>query len=88
MKILHWNCQGLRNPLTVHHLQVIRRFNSPDIMFLVETKNNVSYVQEVATSLGYPHHRCIAAEGSRGGMAMFWDHHVQFTNRPVFSSPL
>ncbi|CAL2268931.1 unnamed protein product [Prunus armeniaca] len=39
MKILSWNCQGLRNPRAVHALWKIVVAQGPTIVFLSETRS-------------------------------------------------
>ena len=56
MRILHWNCQGLRNPLTIPYLKDINRKYKIDILFLVETKNKDDYVQKLGDQLQFTHH--------------------------------
>lgn len=73
MKILHWNCQGLRSPLTIPHLKDIKRSYNPDIMLLVETKNVDTVVQDLAKDLGYKNFLVILANDSSGGAAFFWN---------------
>lgn len=41
-----WNCCGLGNPATVLRLREIHKVNSPDVIFLMETKNPDSVVLE------------------------------------------
>ncbi|KAF8080915.1 hypothetical protein N665_0914s0003 [Sinapis alba] len=72
MIILHWNCQGLRNPLTIPYLRDINRKYKIDILFLVETKNKDSFVQSLGKELQYPHSFVISPEGLGGGLAIFW----------------
>lgn len=73
MRILHWNCQGLRSPLTIPHLKDIKKSYNPDVMLLVETKNVDSLVQDLARDLGYKNFFVIPAKGSSGGAAFFWN---------------
>lgn len=78
MKILHWNCQGLkRNPLTIPYLKDIRQSSKPDVVFLIETKNGQEYVQSLCNDLGYAHHFVVNPEGLSGGMAVFWNDEVK-----------
>lgn len=71
MKILHWNCQGLRNPLTVHYLKEIRAKYSPDIMFHTETVNKDEYVYNLGLELGYVNIFTLPPQGLSGGLAFF-----------------
>jgi hypothetical protein len=40
MKILSWNCRGLSRPSAVRSLRALIRENSPEILFLSETKSS------------------------------------------------
>lgn len=77
MRILHWNCQGLGNPLTIRYLEDIRNQYNSDIMFLIETKNNVKYVQNISRRLSYPHCFVLPAEGLSGGLGIFWKDEIR-----------
>ncbi|KAG7635974.1 Endonuclease/exonuclease/phosphatase [Arabidopsis thaliana x Arabidopsis arenosa] len=72
MRILHWNCQGLRNPLTIPFLKDINCKYKIDILFLVETKNKDAYVQRLCTDLHFHHHFLISPDGLSGGLVIFW----------------
>ncbi|XP_020873965.1 uncharacterized protein LOC110226467 isoform X2 [Arabidopsis lyrata subsp. lyrata] len=72
MRILHWNCQGLRNPLTIPYLKDINRKFKIDIMFLVETKNKDNYVQNLGVDLHFDHQILVSPDGLSGGLAIFW----------------
>ncbi|KAF8080427.1 hypothetical protein N665_0945s0003 [Sinapis alba] len=76
MKILHWNCQGLRISLTIPHLKDIRKSHNPDVMFLVETKNVDNVVHKLAKYLGYQNVHIVYAVGSSGGAALFWNDRI------------
>lgn len=79
MRLLHWNCQGLGNPLTIPHIKDIMRSHNPDIMLLVETKNVNSVVQNLAKDLGYKNVEIVSASGSSGGVAIFWSDRVKLS---------
>lgn len=77
MRILHWNCQGLRNSLTIPYLKDINHKHKIDIMFLVETKNKDSYVQQLGKDLHFSHQILVSPDGLSGGLAIFWRNTVQ-----------
>lgn len=85
MKILHLNCQGLRNTLTIQYLKDIKKSSIPDILFLVETKVGYDVVDMLCKNLNYAHSFVLPANGLSGGLAIFWDEHVQlvFVNTPT-----
>ena len=64
MKLLHWNCQGLRSLLTIPHIKDVRKSHAPDIMLLVETKNVNSQVKNLAKELGYQNSKIVPTYGS------------------------
>lgn len=73
MKILHWNCQGLGSPLTIPHLQDIRKVYKPEIIILIETKHADNFVQKVVKDLGYENSFVVSAKGSSGGLVIMWN---------------
>ena len=79
MRILHWNCQGLRSSLTIPHLKDIKKSFKPEVMLLVETKNVDSVVNSLAKDLGYKNSFVVSASGSSGGAAFFWDDRVKIS---------
>lgn len=78
MKLLHWSCQGLGNPLTIQ-CQDIRKSSKPDIMFLIETKSGYKKVENLSKELSYAHFFVLPADGLSGGLAIFWDASVQLS---------
>lgn len=46
MKLLSWNCPGMENLLTIHNLKGISKSHSPDVVFLMETKNKEHAVKK------------------------------------------
>ncbi|XP_019094666.1 PREDICTED: uncharacterized protein LOC104757523 isoform X2 [Camelina sativa] len=88
MRIMHWNCQGLkRNPLTISYLKDIRKLHKPDILFLIETKNGYKYVDNIRQDLGFPYSFILPSDGLSGGMAIFWNDTVQvdFLDQPTLN---
>lgn len=80
-----WNCQGLENPLTILYLKDIRRQYNYDILLLVETKHNYSYVQNLGKEINYAHSFVLPANGYSGGLAIFWNDGVKcsFVGKPT-----
>ncbi|KAF2536559.1 hypothetical protein F2Q68_00021033 [Brassica cretica] len=52
MSILCWNCQGAGSTETVQTIREVRRKFFPDIMFLMETKQQFGYISWLQKSLG------------------------------------
>ena len=47
MSAISWNCRGLGNPLTVNNLQKVVLEKDPTLVFLMETKFDVSEMDGV-----------------------------------------
>lgn len=69
MRIFSWNCYGLTNPLTIHHLRRTYNSSSPDVLFLMETKNNSFFVRRILNSFGYVDMLAVSPIGMAEGMA-------------------
>ena len=72
MKILAWNCKGLARPAAVWTLRRLIRDQSPDILFLSETKISPPQVSATLNSLGFFLMSQVAAIGINGGLVLTW----------------
>jgi hypothetical protein len=72
MKILPWNCRGLSKPAAVQTLRRLIRDQSPDIMFLTETKSSPLQVFATLNRLGFFLMSQVAPIGSSGGLVLSW----------------
>lgn len=63
--------------MTVHRIRELRSSISPDVMFLMETKNQDSYVSHIFDSLKYQYKFTIPPLGLSGGLALFWKDEVE-----------
>jgi hypothetical protein len=72
MKILGWNCRGICNSSTVRALRALVKAQSPQIVFLSETKAKDCRMKKIASSLGFSEHLPVAAHGKSGGICLFW----------------
>ncbi|KAH7855780.1 hypothetical protein Vadar_028753 [Vaccinium darrowii] len=85
MNALVWNCQGVGNPLTVSRLKEFWRLHSPDLVFLMETKNKDSYLLWLQKHLGVDG-GCFFVNpvGLARGLCLYWRKEVSF--QIIFSS--
>ena len=72
MRLLSWNCQGAGKALTARALKALVSENSPDIVFLSETKSDVKKIEKIRLSLNFVDCLCVEAFGKAGGLALFW----------------
>jgi exonuclease III len=72
MKLLSWNCRGLSRPAAVRTLRRLIRDQSPDILFISETKSSPSQVSATLNRLGFLLMTQVAAVGSSGGLVLSW----------------
>ena len=71
MNIISWNCQGAGAYLTKQHLRELHRYFTPSFLFLSETKNSFSFMQDFQISFGYNKLFTVEPEGRSGGLAFF-----------------
>lgn len=72
MRILGWNYQGICNSSTVRALRAQIKATRPDLVFLSETKANVSRMDYVKRYLKFDNKTVVEAIGSAGGLCMLW----------------
>ncbi|XP_050212592.1 uncharacterized protein LOC126664301 [Mercurialis annua] len=72
MKLMCWNCQGLGSALTVKNLKMLCRSNSPDVVFLMETKNSISKIKKVFAYCEFSNVMAIDPIGKSGGLCLVW----------------
>ncbi|XP_050237967.1 uncharacterized protein LOC126687449 [Mercurialis annua] len=72
MRLISWNCQGLGSTLTIQHLKLLCTANSPEILFLMETKNKNKTVLHKTQKLGFHNQFLVEPRGSAGGLAILW----------------
>ena len=72
MKVLGWNCRGIYNAATVRALKAQIKGNSPDIIFLSETKAFATRMGVVMNSIKFSNMCVVDAKGTVGGFCIMW----------------
>ncbi|KAK8292764.1 hypothetical protein V6Z11_D06G140800 [Gossypium hirsutum] len=72
MKIFSWNCRGVGNPTTVRELKQFLVANTPDIVFLCETKIHSNEFSRIRFMCRMEGCLAVSSEGKSGGMALLW----------------
>ena len=72
MNSIAWNCQGAGAYLTKQHLKELLRCFNPSFLFLSETKNNFSFMQDFQFDFGYDKLFTVEPSGTSGGLALFY----------------
>lgn len=76
MKLINWNCQGSGNPLTVRALRVLVTQEKPNILFIMETKNQERQIRYLQQLLKFFDCLIEHPAGLAGGLALFWNSKV------------
>lgn len=72
MKIMSWNCRGLRGPSRVSQLKEYIRLNLPDLVFVCESKQNMGFVATVCERLKFEKRWEVQnLQGRKGGLLVF-----------------
>lgn len=77
MKVFCWNCQGLGTPLTVRALGANIARDRPNVVFLMETKNQEQVVQRMKKRLKFSFCFVVNPIGIAGGLAVLWNDQVE-----------
>ena len=72
MRLLAWNYRGIGKAPTVKALKALARDNSPNLVFLAETKSNVQKINKIRVSLNYVDSFCVESSRKAVGLALFW----------------
>ncbi|CAL5438392.1 unnamed protein product [Camellia sinensis] len=79
MKWLSLNCWGLGNPRTVQGLQLLLKYEDPNVVFLMETKCNKARMERLRCKFGFSSGFFVDRDGLGGGLALLWKGDTQFT---------
>ena len=74
MSAISWNCRGLGNPLIVKALQKVVLEKDPILVFLMETKLEVSEMDEIKRKIERQQGLVVPSVqlGGGGGLALLW----------------
>jgi exonuclease III len=72
MRILSWNCRGLRNLWTVRYLCLLVKEKCPIMIFLMETKLQRERMEIIRCKLGFKNLFMVDYVGKGGGLALLW----------------
>ena len=72
MRILSWNCWGVGRAPTVRALKALVNRESPDIIFISESKAKSPRVEKIKECLKLRGCFCVNAENKFGGLALYW----------------
>ena len=64
------------NPFTIRRIKEISKSISPDIMFLMETRNNDTFIKSKLESLHYTNYFLVPPKGTGGGLALLWKDNI------------
>ena len=76
MKILSWNCQGLRNPWMVCSLHKVVREQALQICFLMETRLDLDGLNQWCDDLPFKNRFVVKKPGLGGRLALMWKEDV------------
>ena len=81
MKILSYNCRGLKKTTAIRALlKLIKRY-CPDILFLSETHLDEWLAECLRRKLGMDFKEVSRSDGRSGGLVLFWKKEVMVTLR-------
>jgi len=82
--VLSWNCQGLGNKATIGYLRDLWKKHRPDFLFLSETKQSTSYMENFVGHFGYKNLTTVDPIGCSGGLALSYNN--DFNDTIIYQS--
>ncbi|XP_043720930.1 uncharacterized protein LOC122668429 [Telopea speciosissima] len=76
MRLISWNCQGLGSPRSVRALKNLLKSEKSDVIFLMETKSQLSRMSRIQRSLKLNNLFTVDATGTARGLALLWHDHI------------
>nr|POE89502.1 hypothetical protein CFP56_43297 [Quercus suber] len=73
MRTLAWNCRGAGRAPTVRALKAFIREESPDVVFIAESKSKSRRIEKIFSSIGFVDKFCVDPAGKSRGLAIFWE---------------
>ena len=77
MSVISWNCKGLGNPITVNVLQKVALEKDPTLVFLMETKFDVTEMYGVKRKIERQQGLVVPSIRKAGGLALLWKNSFQ-----------
>ena len=72
-----WNCRGLGNPLTVKALQKVVLEKDPTLVFLMETKFDVTEMDGIKRKIERQQGLVVPSVRRGGGLALLWKNTIK-----------
>lgn len=85
MIILVWSARGLRGLRAFHNLTHLVQEATPDVLFVCESKINHPRANFLKSSLNFSSCFFVNANGSKGGLIVFWNLNTKLTILSYFS---
>ena len=76
MSVLCWNCRGAGKPATVRELRDQAKQFAPTVLCIVETQISATWVEGLASTLGFDNGYAVSSNGRSGGIGMFWNNEI------------
>ena len=90
MRTLAWNYRGASRAPIVKALKALIREESPDVVFIAESKSKARRIERIRSSIGFVDKFCVELVGKFGGLAIFWkagmDLEIVYSDKNVIAS--